>query len=93
MVQLQSPTLILKKEYASRRDLKDYFSVMLINKLGIDSIYQIINSSVRDKKEERDHFTNLLEKFEAKTLSDYHEVVKEAVVQKAKIMKRFSSDI
>lgn len=93
MVQVQSPTLILKKQYASRRDLKDYFSVMLINKIGVDSIYQIINSSVRDKKEERDHFINLLEKFEANTLSEYHQVVKDAVEQKAKIMKRFSSDI
>lgn len=93
MVQVQSPTFILKKQYATRRELKDYFFVMLANEIGIDSIYQIINSSVRDKKEERDHFTKLLEKFDAKTLSDYHEVVKEAVEQKARIMKCFSSDI
>lgn len=93
LVQIQSPTLILKKEYTTRRELKDYFSVMLLNIIGVDSFYQIINSSVRDKKEERDHFTNLLEKFGANTLSDYHGVVKEAVVQKAKIMKRYSTDI
>jgi hypothetical protein len=93
MVQIQNPTLIPKKQYATRRQLKDYFSVMLIAEIGIDSIYGIINRSVRDKKEERDHFTNLLGKFEANTLSEYHEVVKEAVEQKARIMKRFSSDI
>lgn len=93
MVQVQSPTFILKKQYATRRELKDYFSVMLINEIGVDSIYQIINSSVRDKKEERNHFINLLKKFEANTLSDYHTVVKEAVEEKAIIMSRYSADI
>lgn len=93
MVQVQSPTFILKKQYATRRELKDYFSVMLINEIGVDSTYQIINSSVRDKKEERNHFINLMKKFEANTLSDYHKVVREAVEQKAIIMSRYSTDI
>lgn len=93
VIQIQSPTLVLKKQFASRRELKDYFCVMFINQNGIDAAYQIINSSVRDKKEERDHFVSLLGKFEATTLADYHEVVKEAVVRKAEIMKRYCNEI
>lgn len=93
VIHVQSPTLVLKKQFASRREIKDYFSVLYINQNGIDSAYQIINSSVRDKKEERDHFAGLMEKFEATTLSEYHEVVRKAVVRKAEIMKRYSLEI
>lgn len=93
MIQMQNPKLILKKEYATRRELKDFFSIMLINNVGVDSIYQIINSSVKDKKQERNHFRNLLEKYEANTLSEYQKVVIEALQSKATRMKQFAPDI
>lgn len=92
LIQVQKPTLILKKQYSSRRELKDYFSVLLINYIGIDSINQIINSSVRDKKEEREHFATLLDKFKANNISEYQQVVKKALERKALIMKQYSSD-
>lgn len=94
MLKIQNPVIKSKKEFLTRRELKDYFTALAIHTVGLDFATNVVNKNCRanHKSSERKHIREICKNYQFNDGEDYYQKVIDAVTEKALKMKMFSND-